>query len=96
MVSFLEKIPVTVKRQEIIGDYIVDFYIDSMQVAIEVDGRQHRLADHMAADKRRDSELGMLGIKMLRYTNKDVNDNFLSVRKDILRNLGLKVEDIKK
>ncbi len=94
--DFLKRLPTIVKRQTIIGSYIIDFYIDSKQIAIEIDGRQHRLPDHVIADERRDSELSMLGIKVLRYTNKDINENFLSVCKDILKHLGLRYEDLEK
>lgn len=93
--DFLKRLPLTVKRQTIIGNYIIDFYIDSKQIAIEIDGRQHRLPEHIEADARRDSELNVLGIKVLRYRNKDVNENFGAVCKDILKHLGLKANDIK-
>ena len=93
--DFLKKLPLTVKRQTIIGNYIIDFYIDNKQIAIEVDGRQHRLPEHIEADAKRDSELKVLGIKVLRYSNKDVNENFNAVCKDILKHLGLTADDIK-
>ena len=93
--DFLKRLPLTVKRQTIMGNYIIDFYIDSKQIAIEIDGRQHRLPEHIEADARRDSELNVLGIKVLRYRNKDVNENFGAVCKDILKHLGLTANDIK-
>ncbi|MBO5195473.1 MAG: DUF559 domain-containing protein, partial [Clostridia bacterium] len=92
---FLKTLPVTVNRQKNIGDYIVDFFISSHRIVIEVDGRQHRLPEHIEADARRDSELNVLGIKVLRYRNKDVNENFGAVCKDILKHLGLTANDIK-
>ena len=94
--DFLKKLPVTVKRQTIIGNYIIDFYIDSKLVAIEVDGLQHKTPEHKTADKKRDEELGFLGVKVLRYSNKDVNHNFINVCNDILDHLGLTVDDLKK
>ena len=39
--NFLSQIPVTVCRQKVIGDYIVDFLIPSAKLVIEVDGSQH-------------------------------------------------------
>ncbi|MBR6709012.1 MAG: DUF559 domain-containing protein, partial [Clostridia bacterium] len=36
--KFLKKLPVTVKRQQIIGEYIVDFYIAKVKTVIEIDG----------------------------------------------------------
>ena len=94
--DFLKKLPLTVKRQTIIGNYIIDFYIDNKQIAIEVDGRQHRLPEHIEADAKRDSELKVLGIKVLRYSNKDVNENYRAVCKDILKHIGVRAEDLEK
>ena len=39
--DFLKKLPFTVNRQKNIGNYIVDFYIDSKGIVIELDGSQH-------------------------------------------------------
>ena len=72
------------------------FIIDSKLIAIEIDGLQHKTPEHKAADKKRDEELGFLGIKVLRYTNRDVNYNFTNVCKDILDYLGLTADDLKK
>ena len=38
--DFLKKLPVTVNRQKNIGNYIVDFYIPSARLVIELDGIQ--------------------------------------------------------
>ena len=37
----LKLLPVTVHRQKILGNYIVDFYIASAKMVIELDGSQH-------------------------------------------------------
>lgn len=37
----LKQLPVTVHRQKVIGSYIVDFYIASVKIVIELDGSQH-------------------------------------------------------
>ena len=39
--GFLKKLPMTVKRQKIVGNYILDFYISWNKTAIELDGSQH-------------------------------------------------------
>ena len=92
--DFLKKMPCTVNRQKNIGNFIVDFFISKYRIVIEVDGRQHKMPEHEKADKERDSELSMLGIKVLRYTNKDINCRFNEVCKDILKNTGLTFEDL--
>lgn len=92
--QFLKKLPITVNRQKNIGEFIVDFYISSASVVIEIDGRQHKMKDHAEADRLRDEELSRRGLKVLRYNNQSVRNNFNAVCMDILKHLGLKVEDI--
>ena len=47
---FLKRLPLTVNRQKNIGNYIIDFYIHSHSLAIEIDGRQHKLPENREAD----------------------------------------------
>ena len=85
--DFLKSLKVTIKRQQVIGDYIVDFYCASKKIVIELDGSQHYENYGHEADKVRDKYLSELGIKVLRYSNYDVNNNFLAVCEDILKNM---------
>ena len=94
--DFLKKIPFNVRRQHNIENYIVDFYIAEKKIVIEVDGIQHTSQEHREDDEKRDFELSKWGITVLRYSNKDINSNFKSVANDILVNLGLTFEDLKK
>ena len=93
--DFLNKLPVNVNRQKIIGNYIVDFFIAKKRLVIEIDGIQHDFNDNHQKDLKRDEYLSKLGIKVLRYTNIDINKRFYSVCKDILKYLDIKEEDIK-
>ena len=88
--DFFKKLPVTVNRQKVIGDYIVDFFVAEQRIAIEVDGTQHGDPEQREKDKKRDFELRSLGIRVLRYTNKDVCQRFENVCEDILRHLQLR------
>ena len=74
--DFLKKLPVPVKRQKSIEDYIVDFYIPSAKVVIEIDGSQHYEPANRAEDEARDAKLGEWEITVLRYTNEDIK-NFI-------------------
>lgn len=93
--DFLRKLPMPVKRQKNIENYILDFYIPSAKLAIEIDGRQHKLAENREDDRIRDEFLNSLGITVVRYTNDDIRDRFQAVAKDILNRLGLGYEDLK-
>ena len=94
--DFLKSLPMTVNRQKVIGSYIVDFYIHTAKIVIEIDGIQHGTLKNAAADEERDRALSSLGITVLRYSNEIVNDNFGFVCGDILKNIGLDFSDIKK
>ena len=85
--DFLKTLPVTVIRQKVIGNYIVDFYIATAKLVIELDGSQHYEEKGIENDVKRDAFLNCLGIKVLRYSNLDVNQRFESVCEDILNNL---------
>ena len=91
--DFLKKLPITVNRQRKIKKYIVDFYISSAKLVIELDDSQHYEPDNRAKDAERDKELADFGIKVLRYTNKELNDNFYGVCEDILKNISRRRED---
>ena len=93
--DFLKKLPLNVRRQHNIENYIVDFYIAQKKIVIEVDGRQHQLPEHEEADRQRDKELSAWGITVLRYTNADIRNNFNSVAKDVLAHLELDFCDLK-
>ena len=93
--DFLKKLPCTVNRQKNIGNYIVDFFISSKNIVIEIDGLQHDMPEHNEKDNERDFELSKLGIRVLRYTNKSINNNFNDVCDDILTHLELTWDDLK-
>ena len=93
--DFLKSLPVTVNRQKMIGDFIVDFYIHSAKIVIEIDGVQHETIENKEYDEHRDERLNSLGITVLRYSNTIVRDNFSYVCQDILNLLGLSVKDLK-
>ena len=92
--DFLKLLPLTVNRQKVIENYIVDFFIHKEKIVIEIDGIQHKEEAARIADEERDANLLKLGIRVLRYSNEDVNCRFTTVCNDILNNLGLKASDI--
>ena len=75
------------KRQKIFGSYIVDFYIASAKLVIELDGAQHYDEEGLLSDRERDSYLSGLGLRVLRFSNLDVNRNFAGVCEEILKAL---------
>ena len=92
--DFLKKLPIGVKRQKNIENYIVDFYIASAKIVIEIDGIQHTSPEHAAADAQRDNALKNWGITVLRYSNSDIKQRFNTVAEDILKHLNLTAADL--
>ncbi len=85
--NFLKPLNVHVRRQKIIGKYVVDFYIASAKLVIELDGSQHYIGDGQERDRNRDSFMEKMGLKVLRYSNNDINSNFSGVCEDIAKNI---------
>ncbi len=82
--DFLKDLPVTVNRQKVIGNYIADFYCADQKTVIELDGSQHYEDKGIIKDKERDRYFEGLGIRVLRYSNEDINNSFDGVCEDIL------------
>ena len=68
-------------RQKPIGHYIVDFYCSKLQLVIEVDGSSHKEKEEY--DKYRTEELHHLGLKVIRYYNREIISNIDKVRDSI-------------
>jgi very-short-patch-repair endonuclease len=62
-------------RQKIIGNYIVDFYCPKANLVIELDGGQHFSKIGEAKDRTRDDVLRKMGVRVLRFSDRDVFEN---------------------
>ena len=82
---FLRKYPVKFYKQKIIEPYIVDFYCASAKLVIELDGSQHYEEAGMESDKARDKRLHELGLKVLRFSNREIDREFDAVCETIDR-----------
>ena len=59
-------------RQKPLLAFIVDFYCPAAKLVIELDGSQHSEAEHQAKDQDRDAALASLGLRVLRFDNRQV------------------------
>ena len=59
-------------RQKPIGNYIADFYAPRARLVVEVDGSQHLERAQNEYDRRRTAYLKQLGLRVLRYTDRQV------------------------
>jgi very-short-patch-repair endonuclease len=60
------------RRQQPIGEYMLDFYCPAAKLAIEVDGVAHDFGDRPQRDERRTQWLNGEGVEVLRIPAKDV------------------------
>lgn len=74
-------------RQRIIDRFIVDFYCHAAKLVIEIDGKQHYTDQGIVYDTERTQVLQGYGLKVLRYTNQQLVDNFQEVCWNIEKNL---------
>ena len=59
-------------RQKPLLSFIVDFYCPAAKLVIELDGSQHFETEHQAEDQARDAALAGIGLKVLRFDNRQV------------------------
>jgi very-short-patch-repair endonuclease len=72
------------RRQEPIGDRIVDFYCDEARLAVELDGSGHTYDGARASDLAREQELRSIGIRVIRFFNSAIFDNLDGVLNAII------------
>jgi len=85
--EFLRTAPLRFTRQKPLGSYIADFYCAGRQLAIEIDGDSHYEPRAAAKDMSRTVALQAEGIRVLRFTNLEVMENFGGVCERILEEL---------
>ena len=74
------------RRQQVIERYIVDFYCHQVGLVVEVEGGVH--LEQGEYDRERDEALVNLGLKVLRFTNTEVNRQIEAVLGAILEACG--------
>jgi len=59
-------------RQKPLLSFIVDFHCPKAKLVIELDGGQHFEPEHLAKDSERDMRLESIGLKVLRFDDRQV------------------------
>ena len=86
--DFLKEYPAKFYKQKIVGNYSLDFYCEKAKLAVELDGSQHYEEAGQKYDRQRTEYLESLGIKVLRFSNEDVRQNFRGACEAIMLSLG--------
>lgn len=68
-------------RQRIIGNFIVDFYIKTLGIIIEIDGESHNIKEDY--DEKREKYLMSLGLTIFKTTNFRVFHDLGNVIKEL-------------
>ncbi len=77
--DFLRQYELNFRRQKPIGNYIVDFYCGKARLVVEIDGGQHYDEAAIVYDKKRTEYLNNQGLFVLRFTNREIHENFREV-----------------
>ena len=70
-------------RQQVIGNYIVDFFVKKLGLVIEIDGGSHNEKEDY--DTQRDRYLESLGLKVFHTTDYDVLQHVSMVLEELRR-----------
>ena len=71
------------QRQKAIDNFIADFYCHKAKLIIEIDGSQHYTPEGKEHDEFRAQVLEGYDLKVIRFTNRQIDDNFQGVCKYI-------------
>ena len=77
--DFLRHYPIKFYKQRIVDNYIVDFYCHQAKLVIELDGSQHFTDDGQRYDRLRTDIIEKYKLSVLRFTNKEVDEQFEGV-----------------
>jgi len=79
-------------RQKIINNFIADFYSAELKLIIEIDGISHDTKTEY--DEKRTRHLSALGLKVIRFFNKEVMENINGVRLQLLSEIKIRCEEL--
>ena len=94
--DFLQSYSIKIYKQRIIDDFIADFYCHKARLVIELDGSQHYTPEGKSYDAARTDVLERYGLKVIRFMNRDVDDNFDGVCYVIDKTIKERIEELSK
>ena len=81
--DYLKKCSYTFNRQYVFDYYIVDFYCEEKKLVIEIDGSQHYEEKGLQDDAVRTAFLETFGCRVIRFSNREINQEFEGVCRQI-------------
>jgi len=83
----LKQLPYRFRRQRPLGSYIVDFYCAAHKLIIEIDGDSHASDGAQEYDAERTAYLQGLGLRVVRFSNREVMENLDGVYERLVAEL---------
>ena len=80
------------RRQHPIYRFILDFFCYQHHLVIEIDGDSHAEPDQQLYDQARTEWLEQRGLRVIRFTNRDIDANIDGVLQEIARQCGINEE----
>jgi very-short-patch-repair endonuclease len=80
------------RRQHPIFRFVLDFFCYQHQLVIEIDGGHHADSDQQDYDEARTEWLEEHGMRVIRFTNRDIDTNIEGVLQEIARRCGIEEE----
>jgi len=77
--DYLSKYEIRFQRQKAIDNFIADFYCHKARLIIEIDGSQHYTQEGRERDDFRTEILEGYDLKVIRFTNLQIDTNFRGV-----------------
>jgi len=77
------------RRQHPIDHFILDFYCHQHRLVVEIDGHSHAEPEQIAHDQARTERLEDQGMRVIRFTNREVDANIEAVLEQIARVCGV-------
>ncbi len=75
------------RRQHPIDEFIVDFFCYEAMLVIEVDGGIHNSKEQKERDEERTKIMNRHGLKVIRFSNEDVQYRMMQVISQIRKNI---------
>ncbi len=76
---------VVVRRQVPVLDYVVDFYIKEIGLAIEIDGEIHN--NNVLEDGIRQARIEKLGVRFIRFKNHEIENDLSAVLNELTQEI---------
>ena len=83
------------RRQHPINKYVVDFFCYQLKLVIEADGEVHEKYEIKKADEERQKNLEFLDLRILRFTDKEILNDYKTVVASINSCINNRINELK-